>query len=47
MAIMGAGGVQAATSVGVDKTTGANWRTAAALGLNGTNKYGADGYFIY
>ena len=47
MAIMGAGGVQAATSVGVDKTTGANWRTAAALGLNGTNKYGADGYVIY
>ena len=47
MAIMGAGGVQAATAVGVDTTAGPNWRTAAALGLNGSTEYGADGYIVF
>ncbi len=45
--MMGAGDVQAAVSVGVDATTGAIWRSGAALGLNGSTKYGADGYTIY
>lgn len=33
------------TGVGTDTTTGANWRTAAALETD--NEYGTDGYVIY
>ena len=33
------------TAVGTDITTGANWRTAAALETD--NEYGTDGYVIY
>ena len=35
----------AVTAVGTDTTTGANWRTAAALETD--NEYGTDGYVIY
>ena len=35
----------AVTAVGTDITTGANWRTAAALEAD--NEYGTDGYVIY
>ena len=35
----------AVTAVGTDTTTGANWRTAAALEAD--NEYGTDGYVVY
>ena len=35
----------AVVAVGTDTTTGANWRTAAALEAD--NEYGSDGYVIY
>ena len=47
MAMLGGGNAQAATAIGVDTAAGTNWRTAAALGLNGGTKYGADGSIIY
>ena len=35
------------TSVGVDTTAGANWRTNAQLDVDGDDAYGTDGYFVY
>jgi len=38
---------RAATAVGVDTTTGANWRTAANLTYQSDGQYGTAGYLIY
>ncbi|HSA00206.1 MAG TPA: PA14 domain-containing protein [Candidatus Paceibacterota bacterium] len=41
--LAGAGGIKVQP---IDRTTGPNWRTAAANDFDGDNKYGTDGYYI-